>query len=158
MTKDELVKVVDLVHSHYGERMPTTEALKKQVYLAWWHALQDIEYADIKKAINQLVLVETFKLRPAQIRKQALALAGKAPAVPTTAQAWAIIQKLIGDVNTGSVDATEIHDCIRKAIAQLGGLPAISASTNGDRNFFAGVYEPIVRDWEIQAYELPDSD
>jgi hypothetical protein len=158
MTKDELVKIVDLVHSHYGDRLPTTENLKKQVYLGWWHALQDIDYVYIQKAINQLVLVETYKLRPAAVRKHALILAGKAPQVPTTAQAWALVQKLTNDVNTGSIQQTEIHECIRQAIAQLGGLTAVSASTNGDRNFFAGVYEPIVRDWEIRAYELPDSD
>lgn len=158
MTKDELVKIVDIVYSHYSDRLPTTEALKKQVYLGWWHALQDIEYADIKKAINQLVIVETYKLRPAIVRKRALIIAGKAPDVPTTAQAWATIQRLTNDFNTGAIDATSIHECIRAALLQLGGLASVSASTNGDRNFFAAIYEPIVREWEIRAYELPDND
>ena len=158
MTKDEMVTLVELVHSHYGERMPTTDALKKQVYLAWWHCLSDIEYSTAKKAVNELAVTETFKLRPAMVRKRALVLSGAAPQAPTTAEAWALIQNLIKDLNTGSIERKEIHECIHLAIKQLGGLPAIQAETNGDRNFFSGVYEPIVSRWEMSAYAIPDVD
>ena len=156
MTKDEMITLVELVHSHYGERMPTTEALKKQVYLAWWHCLSDIEYLTAKKAINELAVTETFKPRPALVRKRAIA--ETTPQAPTTAEAWALIQNLIKDLNTGSIERKEIHECIQTAIRQLGGLPAIQAETNGDRNFFAGVYEPIVSRWEMNAYAIPDID
>jgi hypothetical protein len=155
MTKEEILKIAELVYSHYNERVPSTAVVLKKTMLAWEHSLKDIEYPDARRAVSQLVLVEHFQLRPAAVRKQALILAGKAPQTPTTAQAWALVQRLTNDLNTGSIQPTEIHDCVRLALAQLGGLPAISAATNGDRNFFAGVYEPIVREWETSAYELP---
>lgn len=155
MTKDEILKIAELVYSHYNERLPSTAVVVKKTMLAWEHALKDISYADARKAVSQLVLVEQFQLRPAAVRKQALILAGNAPQTPTTAQAWALVQRLTNDLNTGAIERTEIHECIRLALAQLGGLPAVAAATNGDRNFFAGVYEPIVREWETRAYELP---
>ena len=155
MTKDEILKIAELVYSHYNERVPSTAATLKKTLLAWEHALNDISYADARKAVSQLVLVEQFQLRPAAVRKQSLILAGNAPQTPTTAQAWALVQRLTNDLNTGAIERTEIHECIRLALAQLGGLPAVAAATNGDRNFFAGVYEPIVREWETRAYELP---
>jgi hypothetical protein len=155
MTKDEMLKIAELVYSHYNERVPSTAVVLKKTMLAWEHALKDIDYNDARKAVSQLVLVEHFQLRPAAVRKQALIIAGNAPQTPTTAQAWALVQRLTNDLNTGAIERTEIHECIRLALAQLGGLPAVAAATNGDRNFFAGVYEPIVRDWETRAYELP---
>lgn len=155
MTKDEILKIAELVYSHYNERLPSTAVVVKKTMLAWEHALKDVSYADARKAVSQLVLVEQFQLRPAAVRKQALILAGNAPQTPTTAQAWALVQRLTNDLNTGAIERTEIHECIRLALAQLGGLPAVAAATNGDRNFFAGVYEPIVREWETRAYELP---
>ena len=155
MTKDEILKIAELVYSHYNERLPSTAVVVKKTMLAWEYALKDVSYADARKAVSQLVLVEQFQLRPAAVRKQALILAGNAPQTPTTAQAWALVQRLTNDLNTGAIERTEIHECIRLALAQLGGLPAVAAATNGDRNFFAGVYEPIVREWETRAYELP---
>lgn len=155
MTKEEVLKIAELVYSHYNERVPSTAVVLKKTMLAWEHAIKDISYADARKAVSQLVLVEQFQLRPAAVRKQALILAGNAPQTPTTAQAWALVQRLTNDLNTGAIERTEIHECIRLALAQLGGLPAVAAATNGDRNFFAGVYEPIVREWETRAYELP---
>ena len=63
MTKTEMLKIAELVYSHYNERVPSTAPTLKKTMLAWEHALKDVEYSDAYRAVSQLVLVEHFQLR-----------------------------------------------------------------------------------------------
>jgi len=72
MTKDEVVKAVELLYSHWNDRLPSSDAPKKAVLRAWSDFIGDLEYQDVVTAIAGAALTDTYMPRPGQIRKAVL--------------------------------------------------------------------------------------
>ena len=131
MDEASLTKLVSLAHAHWNDRIPAAGKLLNSVLDAWREALHDITYEDAHKAVQALAMTE-----------------------PTGASAWSAVQNLARDVNTGSVGLANVHEVVLAAISKMGGLGAIGAATNGDRNHFLDVYKDVLGEWEVRAYGI----
>lgn len=154
MDEASLTKLVSLAHAHWNDRIPAAGKLLNSVLDAWREALHDITYEDARKAVQALAMTEQFLPRPFVVRKRALAIAGRVTPAPTGASAWSVVQNLARDVNTGSVGLANVHEVVLAAISKMGGLGAIGAATNGDRNHFLDVYKDVLGEWEVRTYGI----
>ena len=156
MEEKELEEFLKLTYIHWNSNLPSTAPVKKQIMSTWASALQGISFALANKAILELALVETFMPRPMQVRKRALIISGKINPAPEPATAWAIVQNLGRSVSSGSVEPTQVHECILTAIGKMGGLSVIAFSTNGDRAAFIDVYKNVLNEGESQVFTPTD--
>ena len=154
MDEDSLKKLVSLAHAHWNDRTPSAGKLLNDILSAWRDALHDITYEDAYKAVQSLAVTEQFLPRPFVVRKRALAIGGRVVPAPTGPAAWSVVQNLARDVNTGSVELTNVHEVVLAAINKMGGLGAIGAATNGDRSYFLDVYKDVLGEWEVRAYSI----
>lgn len=156
MEENELEEFLKLTYIHWNSNLPSTPPVRKQIMSTWAIALQGIPFAIANKAILELALVETFMPRPMQVRKRALIISGKINPAPEPATAWAIVQNLGRNVSSGSVEPTQVHECILTSIGRMGGLSVIAFSTNGDRAAFIDVYKNVLNEWESQVFTPTD--
>jgi hypothetical protein len=156
MDKEELKKLVGIAFSHWNQGIASTGKGLDNILGAWGDALHDITYKEAVNAVNHLAITETYLPRPFQIRKQALILAGKVKPAPPGSAAWAILQNVARDVNTGAIEPSNMHEVVLTTLQRMGGVGAISAATNGDRAFFLDVYKDVLGEWEAQAYGLTE--
>lgn len=156
MEPKELEKLVEHIHSHWNDRLPSTANIRKPILEVWNSALHDLPHSLITRAVRELALTETFIPRPALVRKKAIQLSGKVTPPPEPAAAWIEVQKLARSVTSGAVDVKEINPCVLAAIHKMGGIADIAHSTNGDRTQFFDVYKTVVTEWESQAYAFVD--
>lgn len=156
MEENELEEFLKLTYIHWNSNLPSTASVRKQIMSTWAIALQGISFALANKAILELALVETFMPRPMQVRKRALIISGKINPAPEPATAWATVQNLGRNVSSGSVEPTQVHECILTSIGRMGGLSVIAFSTNGDRAAFIDVYKNVLNEWESQVFTPTD--
>ena len=154
MDEPSLTKLVSLAHAHWNDRIPSAGKLLNNILDAWRDALHDITYEDAYKAVQALAMTEQFLPRPFVVRKRALVIGGRVTPAPTGSSAWASVQNLARDVNTGSVGLANVHEVILAAISKMGGLSAIGAATNGDRSYFLDVYKDVLGEWEVRTYGI----
>ena len=157
MDRTEIQSLAGVAFSHWNQGIPSSGNQLKNIISAWHDALHDISYEDAKKAIEHLALTETYLPRPLQIRKQALISIQKIKPAPSGASAWAILQNVARDVNTGVINPQNMHEVVLTTIQRMGGVSAISADTNGDRNFFLEVYKEVLGEWEKKMFDPPPS-
>ena len=156
MNQDDIKKLVGIAFSSWNQGIASSGKGLDNILDAWEGALHDLTYQEALKAVNHLAITETYLPRPFQIRKQALILAGKVKPAPPGSAAWAILQNVARDVNSGAIEPSNMHEVVLTTLQRMGGVGAISAATNGDRAFFLDVYKDVLGEWEARAYGIPD--
>lgn len=154
MTKDEVVKAVELVYSHWNDRLPSSDAPKKAALRAWAEFLIDLDYEDVVRAISHAAVYDTYMPRPGQIRKAVLQACSQLPVPPTPVEAWGQVRSLCESVATGTYSEDSFHPCVLATVRQMGGIAGVSVNTNGDRTYFLEAYQEQVRSWEKLHYKL----
>jgi hypothetical protein len=154
MTKDEVVKAVELLYSHWNDRLPSSDAPKKAVLRAWSDFISDLEYKDVVTAIAGAALTDTYMPRPGQIRKAVLVQCSQLPPAPSSVEAWGQVRSLSESVGSGTYAEGNFHPCVLATVRQMGGIASVAVSTNGDRTFFTEAYQERVREWEKLHYKL----
>lgn len=154
MTKDEVVKAVELLYSHWNDRLPSSDAPKKAALRAWNEFIGDLEYQDVVTAISAAALTDTYMPRPGQIRKAVVIRRSQLEAAPTPAEAWGQVRSLAESVASGTYSEDSYHPCVLSTVRLMGGISSVAVNTNGDRTFFLEAYQEQVRDWEKLHYKL----
>jgi hypothetical protein len=154
MTKDEVVKAVELLYSHWNDRLPSSDAPKKAALRAWAEFILDLEYADVVQAISAAALTDTYMPRPGQIRKAVLKACSQLPAAPSPVEAWGQVRSLSESVSSGTYAEDKYHPCVLATVRLMGGISSVAVNTNGDRTFFLEAYQEQVRNWENLHYKL----
>lgn len=154
MTKDEVVKAVELLYSHWNDRLPSSDAPKKAALRAWNEFIGDLEYQDVVTAISAAALTDTYMPRPGQIRKAVVVRNSQFESAPTPAEAWGQVRALAEAVSSGVYSEDSYHPCVLATVRQMGGITSVAVNTNGDRTFFLEAYQERVREWEKVHYKL----
>lgn len=152
MTKSELVSIVDRIYASWNQTV--SAASSKTIYEAWWRVLQDLTVVDVDAAVDTLVSRDSYMPRPGSIRRLVkLDKAGGQP--PDPMLAWHELREMAENVHNGTYSpGSDLHPCVKEALARLGGLSALALHTNGDREIFLETYRKAVIAWEDEQLAL----
>lgn len=151
MTKEELVAVVDRVYASWNQQVPASGA--KSIYLAWWVMLHDLTVVETDKAVDRLVIRNSWMPRPGEVRRLVIGSDNLTPPAPL--EAWQQLRNTAEAVNAGTYVETVPHPCLKETLDRLGGAAGLSLNTNGDREQFMRLYAQVVEDWEIARFSPP---
>lgn len=158
MIKEELQELVRFVYALYNQAL--YKADEKQIFLAWWALLQDLEAGIAKKKVIEHSTLERYMPRPGEIR-----IAVKKEEIsdlpPGPHEFWAYLQDVRTNRNYGIHEVTrkEVaeHICVKETIAKVGASVAFGLSTNGDRTWVLEAYTEITHDFMIKALTVVES-
>ena len=154
MTPSEIESAVELLYSHYNDRLPASGPLKKAALRAWNQFLSDLESADVLDAISRLAVSDTYMPRPGRLRKAVLMANSQHPTPPSGPEAWAQVRYLAEAVSSGTYAEDTYHPCVLATVRQMGGIHAVAVHTNGDRTYFLEAYQERVAEWEKVHYKI----
>jgi len=73
---------------------------------------------------------------------------------PSPQEAWAQLQRLIQGMNSGThASSSEMHPVLGTTLQTLGSM-AFGLSTNGDRDFFMGIYSERLAEFLANVYKV----
>lgn len=152
-TKAETVQFVELLWATWPNS-DLSVAAKKVHYEAWHRILHDLPYTKCTEALDQFVIEDKpWGPRPGAIRRRVVDLMDPDGVAPTTAQAWAQLQRNLHSAVSG-VDFTPMHPLVAKTVNEIGVTPERGLHTNGDREMFNRVYEETVRISDQERYGI----
>lgn len=153
MTKVELEDFVREVYASFNQTF--YEAEREYVLRAWWNLLKDLEVVDVRRKFLQMAVVAKVMPTPGAIRRTVVESTLES-VPPTPQEAWAELQKMIQEVNQGTVGTRhETHSVLSATIRSLG-PPAFSLSTNRDRDYFMSVYAEKLAAFYENVYRVED--
>lgn len=158
MIKEELQELVRFVYALYNQAL--YKADEKQIFLAWWALLQDLEAGIAKKKVIEHSTLERYMPRPGEIRI-AVKKEEMSDLPPGPHEFWAHLQDVRINRNYGIHEVTRKkvaeHICVKETIAKVGASVAFGLSTNGDRTWVLEAYTEITRDYMVKALTVVES-
>lgn len=158
MKKTELVELVDRVYATWNQVVPQSSA--KVIYEAWWRLLSDLSPEDCHRSVDLLAIADSYMPRPGALRRHVFHQGqnNQSSLAPQPAEAWATLQAVAVASARGEYLQVQLHPCVQKAVALLGGTAALGLHTNGDRNSFTELYKEVVDTWEIELAQLTSNE
>jgi len=150
MTKVELEDFVREAFATYNQTF--YEADREYILRAWWNLLKDLDVADVRARFLKMAVATRVLPTPGMLRRAVVE--SKMEQVPPTPQeAWAILQQITQTMNQGTHQTSAIHPVVGEAIKVLGSV-AFTLSTNGDREYFMGIYSDRLADYLVKTYNV----
>lgn len=151
MTKVELEELVREVYASFNQAFYETD--RDYILRAWWNLLRDLDIQQVRERFIRMAVVAKFMPTPGMIRRSVVE--GNLEVIPPSAQeAWAQLQRLIQGMNQGThATSDEMHPVLVNTINKLGSI-AFGLSTNGDREYFMGIYSERLADFLADAYKV----
>lgn len=151
MTKQELCELVERVYASWNQQVPAST--QKDIYNAWWRILQHLDHEVCNRAVDILVIQDSYMPRPGAVYREAVkTIHGWNP--PTELEAWEQFRRMADAAHTGNnINTSEISPEVREVVSSLGGGRAYNLHTNGDRELFLNAYRRHLLAREAQLYD-----
>jgi hypothetical protein len=150
MTKVELEDFVREAFATYNQTF--YEADREYILRAWWNLLKDLEVSDVRARFAKMAVASRVLPTPGMLRRAVVeSKMDKVP--PSPQEAWALLQRITQGMNQGTHQTSEIHPVLGDTIKVLGPV-AFTLSTNGDREYFMGVYSDRLADYLVEMYKV----
>lgn len=154
MTKVELEDFVREVYASFNQTFYEVE--REYILRAWWNLLKDLEIKDTRAKFLQMAVVAKVMPTPGAIRRSVVECSLES-VPPTPQEAWAMLQRMIQDVNQGThTSRSNVHSVVSETIKTLG-TGAFSLSTNRDRDYFIAVYNDKLATFYADVYSVHES-
>lgn len=148
MQKAELTAIVDLACSNWG----SPDGGKVSLYRTWWRYLADLEYPDVLKTLDELILENVrWMPRVGEIRRTTIDRSNGSGRIPDAERAWFLAAQRWEAVTMG-IDPPGSGD---EEIDELIGIAMREAGTPEKRAFVSSWTLVLQRD-ELQRYALPE--
>jgi hypothetical protein len=153
MTKVELEDFVREVYASFNQTF--YEADRDYILRAWWNLLRDLDVKQVRQRFTRMAVVAKFMPTPGMIRRAVVE--GNLDIMPPSPQeAWAQLQRLIQGMNSGTHSSSgEMHPVLGSTLQALGSM-AFGLSTNGDREFFMGIYSERLANFLADVYKVEE--
>jgi hypothetical protein len=148
--KGEFEDFVRQVYATYNQTIYETERVV--VMRAWWDLLQDIPIDVLRRTFLDVALTNKFMPTPGFLRRM-VKDAELEDKPPSAQQAWSLLQGVVRGSVSGVHVQNDFHVVVRDTFAVLGDV-ALSLSTNGDREYFMGVYGEVLEKFLRDAYRV----
>jgi len=148
--KGEFEDFVRQVYVTYNQTI--YEADRIVIMRAWWDLLQDIQIDVLRKTFLDVALTNKFMPTPGFLRRM-VKDSELVDRPPSPQQAWSLLQGVIRSSNAGVHVDNNFHVVVRDTFKSLGDV-ALGLSTNGDREYFIGVYSEVLDKFLRDAYRV----
>jgi len=151
LTKQELCELVERVYASWNQQVPAST--QKDIYNAWWRILKDLEAEPCERAVDLLVIQDSYMPRPGAVYREAIkTIHGWNP--PTELEAWEQFRRMADAAHTGNtIDPGQISPEVREVVSTLGGGRTYNLHTNGDRELFLNTYRRHLLNREAELYD-----
>lgn len=154
MTKSELEEIVERIFLSWNQKVPTVKEERQRLLKAWWRPLNDLDSDQVNRAIDSLLVTDTYMPNPGAVRRHAVLYKKSAAPAPSALEGWVAFQSTAQAASSGQYVEVDLHPCIREAIRRLGGTASYSMHTNGDRQAFIEVYNTVAEEWMRKLLEI----
>ena len=121
---------------------------RKAFYRTWYRYMQDLEYVEVRKAIDELIITDKpFPPRAGTVRR--MVRSGALIGAVTVDQAWAQAKDRIGAVQQGTW--TEVAPLVGQALLESG----IKGVSREDHEAFTRAWRKVVEEFELRILGLP---
>lgn len=154
MTKSELEEIVERIFLSWNQKVPTVKEDRQRLLKAWWRPLNDLDSIQVNRAIDALIVTDTYMPNPGAVRRHAILSNQQLSLAPSALEAWAAFQSMAQAASSGQYVEVDLHPSIREVIRRLGGTASYSMHTNGDRQAFIEVYNTVAEEWTRKLLEI----
>lgn len=152
MTSSEVWNLIRVVYGAYNQTAFDVD--KKTLVESWSALLGEFTYPEAKKAAMEIASISKVMPTPGGIRRFIIG-ANVDDKPPTVQEAWAWLMSRNRDLAQGTWSQDSPHPVMVEAMKSLGAVIS-TLSTNGDREYFASVYNDKLLDYELNLYKVKE--